>query len=462
MSDGQAAPFDEWHGRWDPSTPTTPDALRRWQLERAWAVVERVAGSNPFYRRRLRLPGDRSAESFRQLPMTTKDEVIADCAKFPPFGNRATCPPQDVRHVVETSGSTNRGKEIYVLDDHDAAAIARAQALGFWWAGARPGMPVLLTLPVGVTAAGQWYLLGLQRIGANAINAGAYPTRRRIELLAYYGAEMVIGTPTFVQRLAIACEEAGLSPESLGVRSLVVAGEAYSPAWAASIQARWGGAVLHEQYGCTERVLAWTCPGGILRDGEMGVLHFPPELTYWEVVDRATGAPVGDGEWGELVTTPLDAWASPLVRFATGDRVQFVEAGGCPCGRLLPGIRGGSVQRYDDMLKIRGVNVWPAQLDRAVFSVPGVVEVRGEISVDASGREKVLVLVECRSGAAHVEREVAAAVRAAVGISVAVSVVEPGALTASAPEDFSKVSRWRDLRHHTREAVPRPGIPSHR
>lgn len=445
------APFDEWSGRWHVDTPTKTEELRAWQLDRAWEVAQEVTVTNPYYSSRLTLPHRRSEKAFRSLPTTTKDDVVADCIDAPPFGTRSNHDRRRVRELVETSGSTGIGREVYLLDDRDALRVHQAEALGFWWAGVRPGTKVFLTLPVGVTAAGQWYSAGLGLIGAHVMQAGAYPTERKVEILKRYGAEVIVGTPTYVQRLAVACSEAGVDPTALGVRSLVVAGEAYTPAWAAAIEARWGGAVLYEQYGCTERVFAWTCPGGILRhDGELGVLHFTPELSYWEVVDPGTGEPVQVGEWGELISTPLEAWTSPLVRFATRDRVQLVGLDDCPCGRRLPGIRGGAVQRYDDMLKIRGVNVWPAALDRAVFSVPGVVDHRGRVAVDERGRELLELTVEPEPDASGVGDAVARELHRAVGLHAAVMVASPGAITRSVPEGFVKISRWRDDRLATR------------
>jgi phenylacetate-CoA ligase len=448
---GAQAPFDEWTGCWRPDIGVDAQDLRRWQLSRAWMVAEVLAGDNPFYRGRIRIGDDRTGSAFRSLPFTTKEEVVADCATHPPYGSRSTCPAERIREFVETSGSTGRGKEVYVLDDSDTLAVHRSAAIGFWWAGVRPGTRVLLTLPVGVTAASQWYLGGLRLIGANVIIAGPYSTERKVDLMASYRAEVVVGTPTYVQRLALSCEAAGLDPASLGVRSLVVAGEPYTPTWAATLEQRWGGAVLYEQYGCTERVMAWTCPGGIVRSGDLGVLHFVPELSYWEVLDPASHQPVPWGGWGELITTPLDAWASPLLRFATRDRVQVLGPGTCPCGRPLPGIRGGSIQRYDDMMKVRGINVWPSAIDRAIFSVPGVVDYRGRITVDASGREIVEVTVESAADEKDLLTEVTRRIHEAIGLQASVVKVDPGVITGREPEGFVKVSRWRDDRRASRD-----------
>ncbi|MCU1497651.1 MAG: hypothetical protein JWM47_1604 [Acidimicrobiales bacterium] len=433
--------------RRDPDVPVTAEGLRAWQLDQAWTVAADLAAGNPFYGPRLGdLPTERSEAAFRTLPTSTKAEIVDDCVAHPPYGRRTTCPPEDIRHIVETSGTSGLGREIYALDEDDERAIYEGEAVGFWWAGVRPGSRVLLTLPVGMSAAGLWYLGGLRLIGANVMSVGAYDTERKVAVLRRYGADVVVGTPSYVQKLAAACEAQGVDPASLGVRSLVVAGESYGVQWARDIQARWG-ATLYEQYGCTERVVAWTCPGGVVTDDGLGVLHFPPELSFVEIVDPATGEPPPSGGTGEIITTPLWAGASPLLRFATRDRAEVVAAGDCRCGRPLPGIRAGGVHRYDDMMKIKGVNVWPAHFDTAVFQVEGVAEYRGIVGRRADGAEYVEVTIECPpASAASLGPRVGASIRRVAGIGAQVTTVDPGEITGSVPEGFVKVARWRDLR----------------
>lgn len=439
--------FDSFSSCWDPGTPRSWPQLGMWQLQHAWRVAELLAASNPFYKPRLRgLPAERSPESFRSLPVTTKSDLVEDCTTHPPYGSRTTVAGQDIRHAVETSGTSGAGREVFALDAQDEARIFRAEAIGFHWAGVRQGSRVFMTLPIGVTAAGIWYYGGLRLLGANVFSVGSYPTERKVAILRRYGADVIVGTPTYIQRLALACEAEGVDPASLGVKSLMVAGETFDISWAKAIQERWG-ATLYEQYGCTERALAWTCPGGVVREGALGTLHFPAELGYCEVVDPATGGESPAGVMGELIITPLFVNASPLLRFATRDRVEPIAAGSCSCGRPLPGIRAGGVQRYDDMLKIRGVNVWPASFDSAVFSVSGVLNYQGTIKRDAEGNELTDIVLECEAErSADVSRSVVEAVRRNLGLGVRVSTVEPGHITRTIPEGFVKLKRWRDLR----------------
>ncbi len=437
--------FDVNLGAWSDSIPRNPRQLAEWQLEKAWRVAEGLATDNPYYRTILHLPSGRTADDFRSLPYTRKADVVADCDLHPPFGSRTTAASEDIRMVVHTSGTSGQGVEVYALNSQDQAAVIRTEAVGFIWAGIGPGTRVLLTLPIGMTAAGLWYYAGLRALAANVLAVGSYPTDQKVRILQQFGAQVIIGTPSYLNRLAAACEDAGVDPTHLGVRSLIVAGESYSLGWAMTIQERWG-ATLYEQYGCTERAIAWTCPGGVVRGSLLSVLHFPPEAAYCEVIHPDLGTQVEDGSEGELVVTPLEMTASPLLRYATGDRVRWMAPGSCPCGRPLAGIAAGEVQRWDDMMKIRGVNVWPAQFDAAVFGVEGVTDYRGVVGTDERGRETIEIHLETSGVAEDAASKVADAVRLVTGLSTKITVEQEGTLARLVPEGFVKVKRWRDER----------------
>jgi phenylacetate-CoA ligase len=437
--------FDSHLGCWSKEVPSEATQITAWQLDSAWTLVERVATTNPFYRPRLRLPAGRDAAAFRSLPLTSKKDVVMDCAEKPPFGSRSVVRPSNVRMVVETSGTSGRGIEVYPLDDTDEAAIVRTEAVGFIWAGVGPGSRVLLSLPIGMSAAGLWYHAALRALGGLVLSVGSYPTDRKVDVLARFGADLVIGTPSYVNRLTKAAKDAGLDLPSLGVRSVLVAGESFSRGWATTIEEAWG-ATLYEQYGCTERAIAWTCPGGVVRGEGLGVLHFPPESGYYEVLDPLTGLPVSNGEEGELVVTPFGAEASPLLRYTTGDRVRWMAPGSCTCARPLAGIAAGQVQRFDDMMKVRGVNVWPAQFDTAVFSVDGVTDYRGMVGTDDRGAEILAIRLETSLDPDTTGESVAEAVRRATGLTPVVRIETTGTLAEEVPEGFVKVKRWADTR----------------
>lgn len=437
--------FDPWSGRWSESTAIDADGIRTQQLGRAWQLAEDLAEHNPFYRQRLSIPDTRDAISFASLPLTRKEDVVADCAVHPPFGARTTVVPSDVRMIVQTSGTSGLGTEVYALDQPDLEEIVRTEAVGFLWAGITPGTTVILTFPVGLSAAALWYSAALRAIGANLMSVGAYPTDRKVQLLHQFSARVIIGTPTYLQRLAVACEDLGLDPAKSSVDTLIVAGQSFSESWAASIEERWG-ATLFEQYGCTERAIAWTCPGGVLDAGRLRVLHFPPEAGYYEVIDRDTGTHVGHGEQGELVATPFGAHSSPLIRYATGDRVRWMAPGSCTCGRPLAGIAAGEIERFDDMMKIKGVNVWPASFDRAISSVSAVTDYRGRATTTPRGEERIEIRAEGVGDPSSLAASIAEAVQRITGLSAVITIEPTGTLAREVPEGFVKVKRFNDER----------------
>jgi phenylacetate-CoA ligase len=225
----------------------------------------------------------------------------------------------------------------------------------------------------------------------------------------------------------------------------VVAGEPFSPEFGLAREAAWG-AKLYEQYGSTQRAAAWTCERGALPGGQRGVLHNLSHLVLCEVIDPATGRHVADDERGELVITTLQADATPLIRYATGDAVRFIAAGACACGRPFEGFESGTVHRLDEMLKVRGVNVWPDTVDGVVLSHEAVRDYRGEVSVGPRGDERLRLSVELARPDGEVSADaIARGLRRAVGLDFDVELCPPGALPEH-DDAFAKSRRWIDTR----------------
>jgi phenylacetate-CoA ligase len=129
------------------------------------------------------------------------------------------------------------------------------------------------------------------------------------------------------------------------------------------------------------------CEQGAVTDGRRGLLHFYEWAALLEVLDPETLDPVGPGEAGELVVTLLEKEASPLVRFRTRDKVVLMPHEDCPCGRDLRAIEAGTVSRWDDMVKIKGENVFPHEVDEIIFARPGIAEYQGRVTIGAAGRD---------------------------------------------------------------------------
>jgi phenylacetate-CoA ligase len=413
------------------------------QVDRLNVVLAR-ARETPFYASRHDGLPERVTDvgELAAFPMTTKGEVLADIAASPPFGSRLRVPLDQVRQVVTTSGTSGAGEEAYPLDADDEQQVFAMAARGFSWAGVSAGSVVLNTLPLTTSAAGQWYYHALRLLGATVLEVGTYSTERKLEYLERFGADTLVGTPSYVLRLALDARRAGLDPPSLPVKRVVVAGESWSVDWMRRLERQWGARVF-EQYGSTQRAMAWACPVGAVTATGRGVLHALSDHGVYEVIDPDTGEAVSEGS-GELVVTPFVSSASPLVRFATGDRVTVVPS--CSCGRPGPLFAAGTVDRYDFMVKVRGVNLWPEALDSAVFGVGSVRDYEARVETDESGRELLSVDLELAADDAEAPERVALAVRQVTGLGATVQTVSGDSLTAGIEDRFRKRRRLYDRR----------------
>jgi phenylacetate-CoA ligase len=420
-----------------------PAVLEGLQRERVNGVLAR-ARQTAYYAERLRGLPDRISElaELRAFPTTTKTDVLTDLAAHPPFGRRLRIPTRAIRHVVTTSGTSGAGQEVYPLDAEDELAVFRMAARGFAWAGVEATSVVANTLPLGMSAAGQWYYHALRLLGANVLQIGTLPTDRKLEHVQRFNADTLVGTPSYLYRLAIEARRLTLDPQALGVRRLIVAGESWSVPWMRRLEESWQAKVF-EQYGCTQRGMAWSCPAGAVSGDGRGTLHAMSDFGLYEVIDPATGEPVEVGR-GELVITPFVSSASPLIRFATGDCVTVLP--GCDCGRPGPCFTAGTVDRYDFMVKVRGVNVWPEALDRAVFAVPAVREYEASVELTEDGRETLEVRIELRSTDEQAAARVSESIREITGLGAHVQAVEGEAITQMIEDRFRKRTRLVDRR----------------
>jgi phenylacetate-CoA ligase len=437
-----------------------PQQMQQLQWHSMLEQLRRAAGT-PFYRVKLEAAGLdvetlRTPADLAAWPLTTKEELCADIEAFPPYGSRLCVPRTAIVDIVETSGTSGLGKEVHVLTRADRHRTYRIEAFGFVWAGLRPGGIVALTLPVAMTAAGNWWMMTLDRLDAAVLRLGHMDVEGKLDYLLRYQPNQLIGTPAYVSRMERAAADRGVNlSESLpALTSILLSGEAKSPDWAISRSAAWG-ARMYEQWGSSAGAVAWCCEQGMV-DGERepALMHGIPHLTYLEVIDRETGRHVKDGEYGEIVITPLGSEGAPLARFATGDRARYLEAHHCRCGRPFPGLEVGSVSRYDDMVKVKGVNVWPAAVARLIEMHPEVTEHAVTVYADELGREQLrldAVLAAGTAGAANagladsLQREL----RAAIGVTFQVELSDEAHTSVAGDvlqAGSGKVRRWRDLR----------------
>lgn len=377
--------------------------LQTLQLTRIRRQLQRVFESSLFYRDKMEQAGlhphdIHSLDDFARLPTSNKADFLADQTDYPPYGSRLSVAPESVALINLTGGTSGQGQEIYGRTQHDIALQGYLHYLPWFLAGLRPGHTALNCVPSGGLTTGGWGPAeGFRLAGAAAINApGPMGTDGKIDLMLRFPALHFIYTSTnYLHTLTEGLLRRGIQPAQAfpAMRGLFIAGEGYPHAWAESIVKHWGCA-LHEGYGSTQGAgfIASTCEKSALReDGKPGHMHLFEWENYVEIIDPESGRPVAPGEEGEIVLTNLSVLGSPVIRFATRDRARLLPAGSCGCGRAWHCIEAGSVSRYDDMMKIRGNNVWPAAVDAVMFSEPVVAEYAGRLYVDAQGRTEVEV-----------------------------------------------------------------------
>lgn len=401
------------------------------------------------------------AQSFVEtVPLLRKPEIVEAQQAAPPFGGMLCVPEPEVRQVNITGGTSGLGTETYGLTAVDARNLGEAYARGLVGAGVPVGARVAMTFPMSLSAAPQWIYQGLVDAGYCVLPLGSYDTEQKIRLLRAFAADVLIGTPSYADYLAQQLRDRGFDPrEDLSISKIFVATEQFSVQRAQRIEAAYG-ARLFEWYGCTQRGIAFTCSLGAVHDDVRGVLHFDHRNLFAEVVDPDSGAslidvtrqdlPEGvDEVEGELVLTFLAATATPLIRFATRDRVRAVSSRRCTCGRPGFGLISGAVSRYDAMIKIRGVTIDPAAVDAVVLGLTTVKDYRVRVFHDESGRERLCATVvpmwsTTPAQADEVRQEVATTLRNETGLTVDVTVA------ATALETFDdtrhKARRWSDER----------------
>lgn len=384
--------------------------IEQLQLARLRRQLERVYATSQFYRDKmdsvgLRPQALRSLADFRSMPTSNKADFVADQDAFPPYGSRLSVPPESVALINMTGGTSGQGQEIYGRTQHDIALQGYLHYLPWYLAGLRSGHVALNCVPSGGLTTGGWGPPeGFRLAGAAALNApGTMGTDAKIDLmLRFRNVHFIYTSTNYLHTLTEGFNRRGIKPKDAlpMMQGVFIAGEGYPRAWAEAMTAAWGCA-LHEGYGSTQGAgfIAATCEKSAVRaDGKAGHMHLFEWENYVEVIDPDTGLHVEAGEEGEIVLTNLSVLGTPVIRFATRDKARFLPAGSCGCGRQWHAIEAGSVARYDDMMKIRGNNVWPATVDGIMFAHAEVAEYAGSLHVDDKGRTEVEVRYAVKPG----------------------------------------------------------------
>lgn len=356
-------------------TPTTARAdLQHAQLARVRSLLAAVLPTNAFYAHKLKglRAGDvRTFHDFAELPFTTKAELATDQAAHPPYGTNLTYPVERYTRLHQTSG-TSTGQPLRWLDTPESWEwVQDCWKVSFPFMGLSPRDRVFFPFSFGPFI-GFWSSFeAAARCGALVVAGGGMTTTARLHYLSEHAITVVFATPTYALHLAETAAKEGIDLAASTVRAVVVAGEPGGNILAtrARIEAAWGARVF-DHYGMTEvgpvAVEAAACPG------EMYLL----ECEYLaEVIGPDTGRAVPDGEPGELVLTNLGRVGSPLIRYRTGDLVRVATTPD-PAGRTWRRLDGGILGRADDMIHVRGNNLYPGAIEAIIRRFPDVAEYR--------------------------------------------------------------------------------------
>lgn len=402
----------------------------RWTLGHAYANV-------PLYRARFDSAGVRpddirTLEDVRRLPFTTK----ADLRETYPFGMFAV-PKEAVRRIHASSGTTGRPTVVgYTEGDLDRWSSLVARSLDA--AGVRPGWRVHNAYGYGLFTGGLGAHQGIERLGATVVPMSGGQTERQVQAILDLEPDAIMCTPSYLLTIADALESTGIDPAATTLKVGILGAEPWTDELRREIERRMGIDAV-DIYGLSEVMGPGVASESVLtKDGpHVWEDHFLPE-----VIDPETGEPVADGRQGELVFTSLTKEALPVIRYRTRDLTRLLPGTTYPGMRRIEKITG----RNDDMIILRGVNLFPTQIEEIVLGVDALTP-HFILELTKRGRlDALTVRIERhpdhgRSGA-ELTAELSRRIKAQAGVSVDVVLEEPGAL----PRSEGKYRRLYDLR----------------
>jgi len=418
---------------WDEAETWSRDRIESFQLDALRRQLKRVGERSKHYQGVFAdagfQPGDiKSLADLRKLPFSRKSEYVAGIAAEPPFGRHTAVERGEAVRVHFSSGTT--GKPTPVLwTQSDIERWADLYARYLYAQGLRRGDVLQCMFNYAWFVGGLGATLAAQHLGALVIPASSGDTERQIETIFEYGTNCVIGTPSFMAHMAEAAAKMGRDLTKSQVKMVCVGGEpgASIPGTRERLEAQWG-APMFDCYGALEcQPIGWDTAA------KLGPT-LAEDFIYVEVLHPDTHEPVADGERGVLVLTHLDKVACPLVRWWTGD-IVVRDSTTAPDGRTHARLKGGVLGRADDMLIIRGVNLFPTAVEDIVRASPGLTN-EYVLVIDDSVKDPktkfltgVRLRVEREAGApADVGEQLSQRLREKLQVRFHVEVLEPGTL----------------------------------
>ncbi|MFE0673078.1 phenylacetate--CoA ligase PaaK [Streptomyces sp. NPDC058867] len=426
------------HDLRDDAERLSREELAELQLERLRSTLRHAYDHVELYRRKFDAAGVapedcRSLADLARFPFTTK----ADLRDTYPFGMFAV-PMSEVRRVHASSGTTGR-PTVVGYTENDISTWSDVVARSIRAAGGRPGHKVHISYGYGLFTGGLGAHYGAERAGCTVIPASGGMTARQVQIIQDFRPEIIMVTPSYMLTLLDEFEKQGVDPRASSLEVGIFGAEPWTEEMRREIEERAG---IHavDIYGLSEVIgpgVAQECVES--KDG----LHIWEDHFYPEVVDPVTDEVMAEGEEGEIVFTSLTKEALPIIRYRTRDLTRLLPGTARPAFRRMRKVTG----RCDDMLILRGVNVFPTQIEEIVLRTPAVAP-HFQIRLTRRGRmDHMTVRVEARPDADSEQRRAAArliaqGVKDGVGVSVEVDVVEPETLERS----VGKIKRVKDLR----------------
>jgi phenylacetate-CoA ligase len=415
-------------GDLDPAERMSVDELRALQLDRLRWTLRYAYANVPFYRKKFDAAGVspqdcRSLEDLASFPVTTKDDLRENY----PAGLFAV-PVTELRRIHASSGTTGQPTVVgYTQADLDTWSDLMARSIRA--AGGRPGDMVHVAYGYGLFTGGLGAHYGAERLGCTVIPASGGMTGRQVRLIADLRPRVIMVTPTYMLTILDEFDRAGLSARESSLEIGIFGAEPWTEQMRAELEERAG---LHavDIYGLSEVMgpgVAVECVE--TKDGlTVWEDHFYPEL-----IDPSSGAPTAAGERGEIVFTSLTKQGMPLIRYRTKDLTRLLPGTARPAHRRMERITG----RSDDMIVLRGVNVFPTQIEEVLLRIPGLTPHFQLVLTSRDHLDELTVQVEARAGLGEEQRAEAARALTAqvhdhVGVRVQVAVGDPGTIERSA------------------------------
>ncbi|MDA2928426.1 phenylacetate--CoA ligase family protein [Acidobacteria bacterium AH-259-O06] len=414
----------------DPQLETlSRSELEKHQRSRLTEMLEVVLEKNHFYRRKFQEAGCKEiyqVGDWQRVPFTTKAELIADAESHPPYGSNLTYPLEKYVRLHQTSGTS--GKPLVVLDTIESwESWKECWGLIFRAAGITPVDRVFVAFSFGPFV-GFWAAFEAgPALGLRVMTGGGQSSLQRLEAIYKHQATVLVCTPSYALHLAEVAREQEIDLSASPIRITIHAGEpgASIPSTKQRIQEIWG-AKCFDHIGASE-----VGPYGFECHCQPGGVHINELDFICESINPSTLEPAKPGEAGELVLTSLNRWGFPVIRYRTGDLVRLGQPKPCACGREFRTLLGGILARTDDMMIIRGVNVYPSAVEAVVRGFKEVAEFEAEVFTH-QGMEEMRLRVEVNTRARphceSIQTKLQEELRNRLGLRIEVEMVAPRTL----------------------------------